>query len=69
MNSQPFKGMVFYHSRVRDPNNNMLPMVYKVTKVEYGHVFYRPVDSKKTKEYTTLKDFDRICLWVKNEKV
>jgi hypothetical protein len=54
----PAKGFRFFHSRIIDADNR--PMLYVVTKVARGAVYYRPVDGGSP-DCCDLQDFDRYC--------
>jgi hypothetical protein len=62
---QPKRGMTFLHARAVDPDTRQ-PMLYRITYVRDGYVYYRPVDSKEADLYATIKNFPFWVLrWVK----
>jgi hypothetical protein len=54
----PTKGLRFHHARALDENNQ--PMVYVVTKIARGTVYYRPVDGGSP-DCCDEQDFNRYC--------
>jgi hypothetical protein len=52
-------GAQFKHRRVLDQNN--LPMVYRVTRMMRGYVYYKPVDGGKS-ECCPIEDFCKIAM-------
>lgn len=62
----PKIGMQFLHARVINPDDRT-PMLFRVTAIRHGSVYYRPVDldgfgTKGGTQYCPVEEFGR---WVK----
>lgn len=56
MRLKPARGVTFEHARVLNPDNS--PMVFRVTAIRRGYVYYRPTGGGG-KQCTPLADFSK----------